>query len=116
MTEKEIVATAKYVRQSPRRIRALVEQIKKLPMEDAIAELGVSVKKAATPLRKVLLSAVANAVQNQGLSQDSLRIKSIEVSPAPTLKRVHYRARGRADLRRKRSAHIRVVLESFKES
>ena len=111
MSNKEITAKAKYIRQSPRKIRAVANQIRHLPLTEAVEQLSASVKKAATPLKKVLLSAIANAENNLGINRDSLRIKYLQVGPGPTLRRIRYRARGRADTIRRRSANIYVVLE-----
>jgi large subunit ribosomal protein L22 len=68
-------------------------------------------KKAAHSVQKLLKSAVANAVENHGVSDvDDLVIDRITVDAGPTLKRFTPRARGRATPIRKRTSHIRVLL------
>lgn len=107
----KIIATSKYIRQSPRKVRAVANLIKGLALPEAQAKLKFSPWKGARLIKKTLDSAVANAQHNYKLSQDKLSIKEIQVGPGPTLKRVKPRARGRGDTIRKRSCHIRVVLE-----
>jgi large subunit ribosomal protein L22 len=73
--------------------------------------LGFTRKKAALPVQKLLKSAVANAVENDGISDvDALVIDRIMVDEGPTLKRFMPRARGRATPIRKRTSHIRIML------
>ena len=68
-------------------------------------------KKAALPVQKLLKSAVANAAENNGISDvDTLVIDRIMVDEGPTLKRYMPRARGRATPIRKRTSHIRIIL------
>ena len=111
----EVISCAKHIRQSPRKVRVVADVVRHLGVEEALDKLALSVRKAAVPVRKVLHSAVANAENNFGLKRESLKIKEIQVSPAPTVRRVRFRARGRADVIRKRNCHIRVVLEGEKE-
>lgn len=107
----EVIATAKNIRQSPRKVRVVTNAVKNLPMNQVLAQLTISPKKAARPIKKVILSAVANARENFKLNQDELKIKELQVGPARTLRRIEPRAKGRADVRRRRSCHIRVILE-----
>ena len=107
----QVVAIAKHIRQSPRKVRVVANAVKRLPLNMALAQLKVSPKKAAKPIKKVIESAVANAKENLKLDQEKLKIKEIQVSPGKTLKRVEPRAKGKADIKRRRSCHIRVILE-----
>ncbi|MBU1110988.1 50S ribosomal protein L22 [Patescibacteria group bacterium] len=107
----EIIATAKYIRQSPRKIMAVANLVRDLPLIEATEQLEVSIKRAAQPLYKVLMSAIANAKNNFGFEIENLNIKALQISPGPTIKRVSARAKGRSDVIKKRSSHIRVVLE-----
>jgi len=106
----EVVAVAKYIRQSPRKIRVLANLIKNYPLDQAVAILEVSVRKAAPPLLKVIQSAIANAVNNAGLKKESLFLKELQINKGPVFKRWRARAKGRADQIRRPTAHIRVVL------
>lgn len=107
----QVVATAKNVRQSSRKVRVVANAVKKLPVNAALAQLTISPKKAAKPIKKVIQSAIANAKENFKLNEDNLKIKEIQVGPAKTLRRIKPRAKGRADVMHRRSCHIRVVLE-----
>lgn len=107
----EVIATAKHIRQSPRKVRVVANAVKNLPLDAALAQLIISPKKAAKPIKKVMESAIANAGENFKLKKENLTIKAIEVGPARTLRRIKPRAKGRADVMRRRSCHIRVVLE-----
>ncbi|MDD6318990.1 MAG: 50S ribosomal protein L22, partial [Succinatimonas hippei] len=71
-----------------------------------------SPRKAAVLIRKVVMSAVANAVNNENLDADSLVISRIMVDEGPSLKRIMPRAKGRADRIVKRTSHITVYVAS----
>ncbi|MBM4401982.1 MAG: 50S ribosomal protein L22 [Candidatus Cloacimonetes bacterium] len=107
----QVVAIAKNIRQSPRKVRVVVNSVKNLPIDKALAQLTISPKKAAKPIRKILESAIANAKENFKLDKENLKIKTLEVGPARTLRRIKPRAKGRTNVMRRRSCHIRVVLE-----
>lgn len=111
MMSRTVTATTKYIRQSPQKVRAIANQVRQMPLDKAVEYLNVSNKKAATPVRKTLQSAIANATNNHDLAINQLNLKSIEVNTGPTFRRPNYRARGRLDIVRKRNCHIKVVLE-----
>lgn len=103
-------ATLKYARTSPQKIRLVADQIRGLPVERALSILTYSNKKAASVLKKLLESAIANAEHNDGADIDELLVASIYVNQGPTLKRLSPRARGRADRILKRMSHITVTV------
>ncbi|NNL56582.1 MAG: 50S ribosomal protein L22, partial [Pseudomonadales bacterium] len=70
--------------------------------------LGFSKKKAAGIVLKVLNSAIANAVHNEGADVDELRVSTVFVNEGRTMKRLKPRAKGRADRILKRACHITV--------
>jgi len=106
-------ATAKlrFLRMSPRKVRLLVDLVRGLKVEQAIAQLEGNVKLATKPVLKLLKSAIANAQENHGLKEETLVIKTAFVDGGPILYRWMPRAQGRATPIRKRSAHITLVLE-----
>lgn len=106
----EVVATAKYIHQSPRKVRLVTSAVSPLPPAEAIAHLRLMNKKAAQVVIDVLQSAVANATNNFKLDESTLRIRTLEVNEGPTLKRMSARSRGRASTMLRRMAHVRVVL------
>ena len=104
-------ARVTYVRISPRKVRVVVDAVRGKSVSQAMSILAFTRKKAARPVQKLLKSAVANAVENDGVSDvDSLVIDRITVDEGPTLKRFMPRARGRATPIHKRTSHIRVAL------
>jgi len=107
----EVKSTAKYLRISPRKIRLLMRGIKGKKVEEALHLLAFAPQKGAPILRKMINSAVANAHQNPDIEVDNLYIKNLYADEGPTLKRFRPRAMGRATRIRKRTSHIRVILD-----
>ncbi len=104
-------ARATHIRISPRKVRMVVDTVRGKSVSQALSILEFTRKKAALPVQKLLKSAVANAVENDGVSDaDVLVIDRITVDEGPTLKRYMPRARGRATPIRKRTSHIKVIL------
>jgi large subunit ribosomal protein L22 len=106
----EAKAVAKYIRISPRKARQVIDLIRGKDVAEAFAILKFTPHKGVEPITKVLKSAVANAEHNYAMDFDSLCIKEAYVDEGPIMKRIRPRARGRADLIRKRSSHITVIL------
>jgi large subunit ribosomal protein L22 len=104
----EVRAVAKYVRVSPQKCRLVADQVRRLPVGQALELLQFSPRKAAAPIRKTLESAIANAEHNQGLDIDELRVDTITIDEGPVLKRWRPRAKGRATPVIKRTSHITV--------
>ncbi len=97
-------------RLSPQKMRLVADQVRGLPVEKALDVLTFSNKKAATVIKKVLESAIANAEHNDGADIDELKISEILVDAGPTMKRLRPRARGRADRIIKRTSHLKVTV------
>ena len=106
----EAIAKLKGARVSAQKARLVADQVRGMPVERADQLLMFSDKKAARIIRKVLLSAVANAEHNSGADIDELKIERIWVDEGPTMKRGRARAKGRYTRILKRSSHITVVL------
>lgn len=107
----EIRAQAKYVRISPQKARLVTRAVQDLQVEEALAVLRFIPKKAARLVRRVVMSAVANASQRSQIDVDTLYVKRIFVDGGPTLKRFMSRAMGRVNHILKRTSHITVVLD-----
>ena len=99
------------LRMTPRKTRLVADLIRGKDVSEAETILRFTEKRAAQPILKLLQSAKANAVNNHDMFEDSLFVSRIMVGDGPTLKRSLQRARGRADLMRKRTSHITIVLE-----
>ncbi len=104
-------ASLRMLRVTPRKTRLVADLIRGKDVSKAEDILRFTDKRSAKPMLKVLQSAKANAVNNHDMFEDSLFVKAIEVSEGPTLKRFLARARGRADLMRKRTCSISITLE-----
>jgi large subunit ribosomal protein L22 len=104
------VAIHKYARISAQKARLVADQIRGLPVDQAINTLSFSNKKAAGLIKKVVLSAIANAEHNDGADIDHLRISAICVDEGPSLKRFQARARGRGNRILKRTSHLTVTV------
>jgi large subunit ribosomal protein L22 len=87
-----------------------------LPVAKALNILAFSEKKAASIIKKVLESAIANAENNDGADVDELKVSAILVDHGPRLKRLRTRARGRADRIIKPMSHITVTVAETSES
>jgi large subunit ribosomal protein L22 len=110
-TERPVVnASARFVRLAPRKARLVADQVRGLPIDDAIALLRFSSRGAARDIRKLIESAAANAEANHDLVADDLMVKDIHVDEGPTLRRYRPRALGRATRINKRTSHIAVAL------
>lgn len=112
----EIKAKLSNYRQSPRKVRLVVDLARGKKVTQVIQELGFLNKRAALAVKKLLLSAVANAKHNKGIKEEDLVLKEISVNAGITLKRFRAGAKGRAFPLKKRSSHISVVLEDNKKT
>ena len=109
----KIRATLNYLRMSPRKVRLVAQAIRGKRVPDAERVLKFLSRRAALPVEKLLSSAVASARHNfQVTDPASLTVSEILVNPGPTLKRRRARAMGRAFPIRKRTSHVRLVLEA----
>ena len=108
-------AQAKYIRQSPYKVRRVLDLVRGLPVDEARVVLEFTNRKAAGAVVKVLDSAVANAEHNFALDADELFVAEAYADEGPTLKRWRPRARGRATKIRKRTSHITIVVAETEE-
>jgi large subunit ribosomal protein L22 len=104
----EVAAKLKGARISAQKARLVADQVRGKPVEEALAVLDFSNKKAAHIVRKVLNSAIANAENNEGADVDELKVSTVFVDEGVTMKRLRPRAKGRADRILKRSCHITI--------
>lgn len=111
----EAKAIAKYVRMSPRKARLVANLIKGKNIQEAEAILRYTPNKASRVLKKVLLSAAANAENNLELDRDTLYVKSAIIDQGPSIKRIKPRAQGRADRMVHRTSHVTVVVAQREE-
>lgn len=112
----ESKAQLKSLRMSPRKVRLVVDLIRGLEVDKALAQLAFSKKTAARPIKKLLESAVANALHNQSMKREGLMIENGFVDEGRAIKRWQPRAFGRANPIRKRSSHITLVLSGVMDA
>jgi large subunit ribosomal protein L22 len=105
-------AVARFVRESPRKARRVIDLVRGKSVTDALDILRWAPQAASEPVAKVIASAAANAQNNNGLDPATLVVATIYADEGPTAKRIRPRAQGRAFRIRRRTSHITVVLES----
>jgi len=106
----EAKAILRSARISAQKVRLVADQVRGMDVGNATNLLAFSNKKAAHLVKKVLLSAIANAENNLGADVDELKVAKIFVDDGPVLKRMHARAKGRGTRISKRTSHITVVV------
>lgn len=112
----EVKASLKHLRMSPRKARLVIDVIRKMPVDAALAQLQFINKLATEPIAKLIKSAIANGVNTYNLEASNLYIKEIRSDEGVMLKRWMPRAHGRATSIRKRGCHLNLVLAEIKES
>src|SRR5438876_674310 len=88
----------------------VVRMIRGRPVKEAEARLRFTSPRAARAVERGLKSAVANAENNLELDRETLKVSRAYADEGPSTKRVHPRARGRADIITRRSSHVTVVV------
>jgi large subunit ribosomal protein L22 len=106
-----VVATAKGVHMSPRKVGVVAALVRGRTVADALTILEHVPRRSAMPVLKTVKSAQANADHNHNLKPDTLKIVEISVSAGPRLKRYRPAAHGRALPFQRRTSHIRVVVD-----
>ncbi len=104
------IAKLNYLRMAPRKVRAVANLLKGLPVHEAEAQLISLGRRAAAPLLKLLRSAVADIKNNKHLSEEKFYIESMRVDQGPMLKRYLPRARGMATPIQKKMSNITLIL------
>ena len=110
--EKRPYAVAKQIRVTPDKVRTVLALIRGKDYKEAKAILDYSVNGSALAVKKVLMSAAANAEHNLGMNKDNLFVAACFADQGPTLKRVMPRAQGRAFRILKRTSYITIVLDA----
>lgn len=108
-------AVNKYHRSSASKVRVVLNLIRGLDVRSADEILQFTDREAARVVRKVLASAVANAITNDNLDADELFVKACFADEGPTLKRFRPRAKGRAGKIMKRTCHITVIVDRMSD-
>ena len=109
--DKRPRATAKYIRVTPRKVKIVVDLIRGKQVDQALAILAYTPKSAAPYVEKLLNSAIANAENNLEMDRSSLYVAEAYANQGPTLKRYWASSHGRADMIKKHTSHITIVLD-----
>ncbi len=104
-------AIARHVRMSPTKVRRVVDVVRGMDVNEALAVLRFAPQAASDPVYKVVASAAANAENTESLRTDDLFISQAFVDEGVTLRRIRPRAKGSASRIMKRGSHITVVVE-----
>jgi large subunit ribosomal protein L22 len=110
MEDFEVRAENRYVWQSPRKVRLVVDRVRGMDALEALSVLQLMPQRAAEPVYKLVKSAVANAENNYGMLSEDLFIAEISADEGPVRRWRRFGARGRFKPIIKRSSHITVVL------
>ena len=111
----QVHAESKYIPGSPIKARRVVNVVRGLYAEEALEILNLMPQAAAGQIAKNIKSAMANAEENYGLSREDLVIAEIVANSGPTRPWRRFGARGRFKPIRRRTSHIKVVLEEVEE-
>lgn len=109
------IAIQRYIHISSQKAKLVVDLIRNKSVTDSLIILENTNKKAAPIVKKLLIQAIANATNNHAMDGSKLYIYKIVANQAPTLKRTNPRARGSADLLKKRYSHIEITLSDDSE-
>lgn len=109
----EVKAVAKYIKVQPRKVRIVANEVRGKAAQQMVDVLRFHPSKGAFYLRKVIVSAMANAQENHSVNPENLRISAIMVDEGPKTKRIIARAMGRANRILKKTSHITVVVEEY---
>jgi len=105
-------AVTKYLIVSPFKIRPVADLVRRKPYTEAVALLENMPHRGARIIRKTMVSAASNALnRDKQLVEDMLYIKEIKIDEGPRMRRMWFRARGRADMLLRRMCHITVVVD-----
>ena len=111
----DVIAIAKNIRISPEKVRLVVAQIKKMEPTKALEVLDFVPNKSSMPLKKAIMSALANAKHNFDLDESTLAFSEINITKGIVFKRYRPVSRGRAHSIKRQTSNIRIVLSGEKQ-
>jgi len=108
-------AVARGVDMTPRKLGEVVSLVRGRTLADALVILDHTPRRAAKPVSKIINSAKANALNNDGFDEKTLVLETITVTAGPRLKRYRAGAMGRAKPYQKKTSHITVIVSGQKK-
>lgn len=103
-------ATLKNYKQAPRKVRLIADLIRGMNVKEALSQLSFLEKKSAPAIKKLVASAAANAKNTEGVAEEDLFIKEVQVGKGITYKRFRPVSRGRAHPIHRHRSHVSVSL------
>ena len=116
LADHEAAASHPMLRVSPRKLGLVADAIRGLPVEKALSFLQFDSKRISQDVKKILLSAVANAENNHGLDIDTLVVSRAVVGKSLTMKRMRPMAKGRGSRILKPFSRIEICVSEIRES
>lgn len=116
LEDNQAIAENTMIRTSPRKLNVVAGLVRGLAVDQALAQLTVCRRRVAGEVKKVLMSAIANAEFNHGLDIDRLYITEASVGKRLVMKRFRARAKGRAGRIEKPFSKLRIVVTERKEN
>lgn len=113
--KKSVTARARAIRTSPRKLNLVAASIRGLKANQALNELSFSKRRVAVEVKKVLMSAIANAENNHNLDVDRLMVAEAYVGKAMVMKRFHPQSKGRAGHIIKAFSNLTIVVREQEE-
>tara|TARA_B100000900_G_scaffold198187_1_gene167926 strand:- start:196 stop:567 length:372 start_codon:yes stop_codon:yes gene_type:complete len=114
-SKMESKAIARYIHQSPYKVRKTLDSVRGMSVEDALNYLHFSTEKASNVIEKTIRSAVSNLLnknENTDINQGSLILKEAYVDGGPVMKRFRAASMGRASRLRRPTSHLTVVIKN----
>ncbi len=114
----ESKAIARYIHQSPFKVRKTLDSVRGMSVDEALNHLRFSPEKASTVIEKTIRSAVSNLLnenESVDIDQDSLKLKEAYVNGGPVMKRFRAASMGRASRLRRPTSHLTIVIKSEKK-
>ncbi len=114
----ESKAIARYIRQSPYKVRKTLDSVRGMSIDEALNYLHFSPEKAAKVIEKTIRSAVSNFInknENADVDQGDLKFKEAYVDGGPVMKRFRAASMGRASRLRRPTSHLTIIIKSEKK-
>ncbi|CDJ42559.1 50S ribosomal protein L22, putative [Eimeria tenella] len=108
-----VEANSRYVRLSPIKTRRVIQELRGKTLAGALAHLATSPRRPALAIFRAIESALANAVNLHGEQNLKPQLVSVTANNGPVMKRPFFKARGKMDIRRRPTTHIKVIIKAF---
>eukprot|EP00250_Pteridium_aquilinum_P028888 c3802_g1_i1 orf=236-1057(-) len=114
-SKRPVQAVLKKIKESPKKVNLVAALVRGMRVEDALLQLSVLQKRAASTVKRVVANARANATHNHGLNGDRLFVAEAFVGKGRYLKRLSYHAKGRSGIMHHPSCRLTVVVKEMSD-